>query len=155
MSNDRKLEEILARQRVNAEAADADSKRLKEAQAKTRELKQKVAAAWVPLRAHLAAYVKNLNEKMNDNGVQLVVESEPLERPVQTIVDRVLVRFPQGGGIQQSIRKLRMEVLSDGHISVNIGTKNHSSKKSYSLDVFGISSSEIETAVLEFLDNNT
>ena len=98
MSNETRLEEILAKQAQAAEKRrdQAQQDDLKEKDAA--DLQAKVLAAWPGKREHIQTYVAKINQKMAPNGVQLYIRSDQTDE--RNAIDTMTIafeQFPSGG----------------------------------------------------------
>ena len=152
MSNEERIQSLLARQKAKTEEAarQADLRRQK---ADEMELqKQQMNAIWQPMRKHLEEFVEGLNVEMSPNGVRLFVKALPAPDP--EYIDRLEIAL-EPYVTRGSLKALFINVSNKGKVSVRMGTAYQMPAKEYDMQLEEMRTEHIERPALDFLELNT
>ena len=153
MGTEDRVKEILARQAAAAKVEKDSEAEAKILAGQLNELRGAVTQNWPVRRAHIAAFVTQLNSQMRENGHQLfVMESDSLSSHTGLEVDKMELGFEQK---TRSHRKLLLSVRPDGEIYVSMGTRGMAAARSYKFNLLEATNEQLEGTVLDFLDINT
>jgi hypothetical protein len=153
MGTEDRLKEILVRQAAAAKVEKDSEAEAQIVAEKLNKLRDAVTQNWPVKRAHIAAFVAQLNPQIRKNGLKLfVMASDSVSSHPGLEVDKMELGFEQK---TRSHRKLSLSVRPSGEIYVSMGTLGMAPARSYRLNLLEATNEQLEATVLDFLDINT
>ena len=147
-----KLGEILRRQAAMAEAKRTQEAVAAEAAAKAAAVRETAEALWKEQSEQLDRAITELNEKMAANEVQL--KKTWSEAHIAGAIECVSIVYA-GDSYRHSLRRLNINVWANGLISVQMGTENHSPKRTANFPLSDASRAKWFECLLDFVDIDT
>ena len=152
MGADDRLANILARQTIAADKARSDKSNADAAAANAAQVRAQVAQKWGEHRPRLEAFINELNQQFRHNNIRLTVKGSRYKTSTPAVdVDRMEIGFDE----LSEMRKLVIMVHGNGQIYVSIATSSMSPAQQYELNVFEMTTKQLEGTVVDFLDLNT